>query len=86
MLLQIRVHHQVKTDHIIKINQMMSDFQRKKLERTLFKLLLQLQEPIDICSPLLQELQIFCEELVCKWVLYDENIRRDYVLAKLQHM
>jgi len=56
MFLQIRIFHQVETDVIVEVNRKSYDFQKAKLEKTPFKWLFWMAEPIHISCPLLREL------------------------------
>jgi len=46
----------VDSDVIVEVNKKMHDFQRAKLEKTPFKWLVRMAEPINISCPLLREL------------------------------
>jgi len=56
MILQIRVFHRVDIDVIVEVNKKLRDFQRAKLERTPFKWLVRMTQPINTSCPLLREL------------------------------
>jgi len=56
MILEIRVFNRVDIDVIVELNKKLRDFQREKLERTPFKWLVWMTQPINISCPLLKEL------------------------------
>jgi len=73
-MLQIRVFHPVDTDIILEVNTKLSNFQREKLDRNLFKWLTHMAEPINISCPLVRE-------LVNWWSPNDQNFRiREYLV------
>jgi len=47
-MLHIRVFHPVDTDIIVEVNTKLSDSQKEKLDRTMFKWLARMPEPINI--------------------------------------
>jgi len=73
-MLQIRVFHQVDIDIIVEVNRKMSNLKTEKLERTPFKWLARMTEPININCPLLRE-------LANRWSSNDQSFRiREYLV------
>jgi len=66
--LQLRLRHRVDTYMIVYVNQKMGAVQRQELERTPFRWMLQLEEPLKICNDLLLE-------LVSRWSVESRSFR-----------
>jgi len=64
----MRLFHRVDSDVIVEVNKKLCDFQRAKLERTPFKWLVRMTQPINISCPLLRE-------LVNRWSPNDQSFR-----------
>ena len=64
----MRLFHRVDSDVIVEVNKKLCDFQRAKLERTPFKWLVRMTQPINISCPLLRE-------LVSRWSPNDQSFR-----------
>jgi len=79
MILQIKVIHRVDIDVIVEVNSKLRDFQRAKLERTPFKWLVRMTQPINISCPLLRE-------LVSRWSPNDQSFRIREFLVPLSSL